>query len=40
MLSATTADPRLRLEPGRAVSADELLPQLKALAQAYNGLPM
>lgn len=40
MLTPTAADPRLRLEPGRAVPAEEVVQQLVPLAQSHNGLPM
>lgn len=33
-------DPRLKLKPGEAVSAETVLDQLVPLANAYNGLPM
>lgn len=40
MLTPTAADPRLRLEPGRAVPAEAVVQQLVPLAQNHNGLPM
>jgi hypothetical protein len=40
MLTSITVDTRLKLEPGKAVPADEVLSQLVPIAAAYNGLPM
>lgn len=40
MLVPIADDPRLKLRPGEAVPAETALPQLVALANAYNGLPM
>ena len=40
MLSLTTPDPRLKLQPGAPMPADQVLQQLVPIAQAYNGEPM
>ena len=40
MLTLTTPDPRLKLQPGAATPAEQVLPQLVPIAQAYNGEPM
>jgi hypothetical protein len=40
MLTPMVSDPRLRLETGRAVPADDVVRQLVPLAQSHDGLPM
>jgi hypothetical protein len=40
LLIAIIDDPRLKLKPGEALSAETVLEQLAPLANAYNGLPL
>lgn len=40
LLRLATPDPRLRLQPGAEMPAEEVLAQLVPIARAYNGEPM